>query len=189
MLSLVVDINSINDLSSESLTSEHSNFTRGDSHVQTSWCTMIFILTIIVNVIRRREHSKGAVHFIARIYCKLRFKYPSNSHMSYKVFRKYIIWLSLYNIMLLIQCNLTMKNPGPSGLSIMYQNVQGLIPLHDLGNKNPILNQTKISELQSKVYKSGPDIVVLNETWLKPSINDNEIGKLVKHLKRLISPF
>ena len=77
--------------------------------------------------------------------------------------------------MLLTQCNLTIKNPGPPGLSIMYQNVQGLIPLHDLGNKNPILNQTKINELQIKVYESSPDVLVLNETWLKPSINDNEI--------------
>ena len=33
----------------------------------------------------------------------------------------------------------------------------------------------KIFELHSYVYKSKPDIIVLNETWLKPSIKNNEI--------------
>ena len=30
-------------------------------------------------------------------------------------------------------------------------------------------------ELQTYVFESSPDIIVLNETWLKPSINSTEI--------------
>ena len=32
-----------------------------------------------------------------------------------------------------------------------------------------------ILELHSYVYKSKPDIIVLNETWLRPLIKNNEI--------------
>ena len=32
-----------------------------------------------------------------------------------------------------------------------------------------------MSEIQSFAYNSSPDILVLGETWLKPSIQDNEI--------------
>lgn len=69
------------------------------------------------------------------------------------------------------------KNPGPTcqNLSVYYQNVQGLIPFGDLGITHPTLNDTKISELHAYINKNYPDIVVLNETWLKPSIFDNEI--------------
>ena len=38
-----------------------------------------------------------------------------------------------------------------------------------------MLNITKILELQSYVHYHQPDIVVLNETWLKSCINDSEI--------------
>ncbi|WP_293138076.1 reverse transcriptase family protein, partial [Moritella sp.] len=71
-----------------------------------------------------------------------------------------------------------MLNPGPKftrNLKIMYQNVQGLIPLSSIGDKNPSLNVTKITELQSHIFSTKPDLVILNETWLKPSIIDSEI--------------
>ena len=59
--------------------------------------------------------------------------------------------------------------------SIYYQNVQGLIPFSNLSFEHPNLDVGKILELHSYVYKSKPDIIVLNETWLKPSISNNEI--------------
>ena len=44
-----------------------------------------------------------------------------------------------------------------------------------LSAKHPILDTTKISELHAYVYKFNPDVIILNETWLKPSILDSEI--------------
>jgi hypothetical protein len=71
---------------------------------------------------------------------------------------------------------MSINNPGPpQNLSVLYQNVQGLIPVSELTNRNPSLNETKLAELQAHVYTNKPDIIILNETWLKESINDNEI--------------
>ena len=69
-----------------------------------------------------------------------------------------------------MDCN--KKSPG---ISVYYQNVQGLIPFGSLSAKHPILDTTKISELHAYVYKFNPDVIILNETWLKPSILDSEI--------------
>ena len=71
-----------------------------------------------------------------------------------------------------------MSNPGPifkNELSIYYQNVQGLIPFGQLGKGHPIFNDAKLIELHHFLESYVPDIVILNETWLKESINDNEI--------------
>ena len=60
-------------------------------------------------------------------------------------------------------------------LSIYYQSVQGLIPFSHVGKSHPIFNDAKLIELHHYVESHIPDIVILNETWLKESINDNEI--------------
>ena len=60
-------------------------------------------------------------------------------------------------------------------ISVFYQNVQGLIPFSHLGKEHPTLNDTKILELNHYVQNYTPDVIVLNETWLKPSILNNEI--------------
>ena len=57
----------------------------------------------------------------------------------------------------------------------MYHNVQGLMPFSNLADKCPNLDQTKIYELKSSIAINKPDVIVLNETWLKESILDNEI--------------
>ena len=79
------------------------------------------------------------------------------------------------------------RNPGPlsntntntnastTKLSVFYQNVQGLIPFTYLGNDHPLLDNGKIFEMHKCIYESEPDIIILNETWLKPSILNNEI--------------
>ena len=68
-----------------------------------------------------------------------------------------------------------MLNPGPNSLSVLYQNVQGLIPFCNLSSSHPLLDGNKISELQSFANIEQPDIIALNETWLKKSIASNEI--------------
>ena len=70
-----------------------------------------------------------------------------------------------------------MLNPGPNSLKPCYQNVQGLIPIKDLTLKQPSLNVTKIYELNSYINNNKPDIIMLNETWLKKCVDDHEVIK------------
>ena len=73
------------------------------------------------------------------------------------------------------------SNPGPptgnrkKDLSVFYQNVQGLIPFGSLTDQHPNLDITKIYELQAYIFEKNPDIIILNETWLKPTILSSEI--------------
>ena len=88
-------------------------------------------------------------------------------------------WCTVANFFILILSIPDLNNPGPcnnnSQLSVFYQNVQGLIPFSQLNNPNPILDQTKIMEIHACVYEQEPDVIILNETWLKPTIENNEI--------------
>ena len=77
---------------------------------------------------------------------------------------------------------MSMLNPGPqsvnldkNNLSIYYQNVQGFITYNSLSKDSPTLNITKLLEFQTFVYNTQPDIIILNETWLKPSIKNSEV--------------
>ena len=102
--------------------------------------------------------------------------YLNVKQRSHKIILCSIIWIYLLNFLSVSIVNPSLINPGPdNSLSIFYQNVQGLIPFSELRNVNPKLNVTKLFELQSYVSKHKPDLVVLNETWLKKSILDNEI--------------
>ena len=91
------------------------------------------------------------------------------------------IHLLIYFLITIINCSLI--NPGPglqvepktTSINIFYQNVQGLIPFTELNKKHPRLDNTKISELQAYIHDKQPDIIVLNETWLKNTILDQEI--------------
>ena len=87
----------------------------------------------------------------------------------------FLFWVYSLNVLLIILVNPSLLNPGPQHLSVAYQNVQGLIPFGQLSSKHPLLDRCKISELQSFAIQSRPDILVLNETWLKKSISSNEI--------------
>ena len=95
------------------------------------------------------------------------------------------LWSTLINWYMLIFSTPDIRNPGPlrntntnastTKLSVYYQNVQGLIPFTYLGNDHPLLHNGKIYEMHKCIYESEPDIIILNETWLKPSILNNEI--------------
>ena len=97
--------------------------------------------------------------------------------------------IATLTIFLIIICNTFILNPGltnkTEGLTCFYQNIQGLVTFGSIGNPHPDLNITKISELQSYIFDSSPDIIILNETWLKPCINNKEIipGKFYKILR------
>ena len=79
------------------------------------------------------------------------------------------------NFLLIAIVNPSMLNPGPSNLSVYYQNVQGLIPFSNLGDSHPILNRTKVLELNTYMNTNNPALVILTETWLKKSIGDHEV--------------
>ena len=89
-----------------------------------------------------------------------------------------ILWVHTVNFYLIIKAYPAIKNPGPNfknELTVYYQNIQGLIPFGQLGKEHPVFNNAKLIELHHYVESRVPDIVVLNETWLKESINSSEI--------------
>ena len=85
------------------------------------------------------------------------------------------LWMLLLNFLLIVIVNPSMLNPGPNKISVLYHNVQGFVPPGEAKKDNPNLSRTKISEFQGHVYDKRPDVIVLNETWLKSSIRDSEI--------------
>ena len=65
----------------------------------------------------------------------------------------------------------TLLNPGSlQYLKVATINCQGLIPFKELSSDHPSLDITKMAELNSYLATQNPDILMLNETWLKKSI-------------------
>ena len=94
--------------------------------------------------------------------------------------------LASIGILMIVISNTSILNPGPAtinGLSCYFHYVQGLITFSSLGKPSPNLNQTKICELQAHVFSASPDVVILNETWLKSTITNAEIlpGDIYKY--------
>ena len=92
-----------------------------------------------------------------------------------RIMSQMLLFILLINFLLIGIVNPSMLNPGPSSLKICYQNVQGLIPIKDLTLKQPSLNVTKICELNAYIKNNRPDVIMLNETWLKKCVDDHEI--------------
>ena len=86
------------------------------------------------------------------------------------VYTSLSLYMTTINITLIIISNCSLLNPGPidpKTLNVYYQNVQGLITFSTLGSADPMLNMTKLLELNSFITTHQPDVIVLNETWLK----------------------
>ncbi len=87
-----------------------------------------------------------------------------------------LLWTFLLNSMLIVIVNPSLLNPGPTRfLKVMSFNAHGLLPFSQLDNNNPTLDITKIFELQYYISDQNPDILMLNETWLKKSVSDSEV--------------
>ena len=101
-------------------------------------------------------------------------------------------WLTLLNRLLIFIVFPGISNLGPKptsgtnlrhfdnkdknkNISVFYQNVQGLIPFSNLTDQHPCLDNNKIYELQAYIFNNSPDIIALNETWLKPTVLSSEI--------------
>ena len=106
---------------------------------------------------------------------RIAYHHLENIIASRTFFTKRVLFILLLNFLLITIINSSLLNPGPfssgiikaSGLNVLYQNVQGLIPFSELNKKHPNLDNTKISELHAYIHDEQPDIIVLNETWLK----------------------
>ena len=132
-------------------------------------------MDIIVN-----SFAKNA--FSASIFKCLDYSFFYHTYVTTKIHNSTCVslsaWCTIINFIILILSIPDLKNPGPcnnNDVSVFYQNVQGLIPFSQLSNPNPMLDHTKIIEIHACIYEQEPDIIILNETWLKPSIIDNEI--------------
>ena len=117
--------------------------------------------------------------------CRYYHNYMSKKHYLFKKFLKsceYVyIWIYALNFLLITIINPSLLNPGPSNLSVVFQNLQGLIPFSQLGCTHPTLDSTKIFEINSYLNNCKPDIFIWNETWLKRSIDDNEVVNTDKY--------
>ena len=143
----------------------------------------ILISFIIKRTIHCPNYSK-TVSFLSQLFSK-----PSDSRDKRANFMLRVYNLLCYTNMCIAYCLLLLNflliaiinpgllNPGPNSnmLSVAFQNVQGLIPFGQLSDTNPALDITKTIELNHFLTEHKPDILVLNETWLKPSIGDNEV--------------
>ena len=102
--------------------------------------------------------------------------YFRNSSSSLHITQKLCFSLSRINKILIVISNTSILNPGSTNtVSVFYQNIQGLIPFNNLADNCPNLDVTKVAELQCSINLNKPDIIILNETWLKSSILDTEI--------------
>ena len=79
------------------------------------------------------------------------------------------------NLVLIVISNSSLLNPGPNSLSVVYNNIHGFINTRDLASNSPPLNMTKVHEIHGYIFTNRPDIVILNETWLKRSILSSEV--------------
>ena len=92
------------------------------------------------------------------------------------------LYVTSITLLLIVISNCSLLNPGPKSIqsgadsvSVYYQNINGLLAFSTLGQEHLSLNITKHTEFQSYIITYNPDIIIINETWLKPSILDNEI--------------
>ena len=87
-----------------------------------------------------------------------------------------LLWAFSINSCLIVIVNPSLLNPGPfNSLNVTAFNCQGLIPFHDLSSDHPMLDITKMLEINKYLDFHKPDIFMLNETWLKKSIKNSEL--------------
>ena len=124
------------------------------------------------------------IHSVSSYSMKLGFKtmikttlYRVFVHKSYSrlLINIYTVWLFTINLILIILTMPNIVNPGPvKELNVIFQNVQGFVNLR-VKSSSPYLFSTKVLEFQGYIFNEKPDVIILNETWLKAPIIDNEI--------------
>ena len=134
-------------------------------HVRLSYFVFLsFVLNKYVRGLSPLSRITPANFFFGRVTSRVR-----------QLIAALLLFILLLTFLMIAILNTSLINPGPQNLKIYNQNVQGLIPFSNLSSEHPILDRTKICELNSHIHIDKPDIVLLNETWLKKSIRDNEV--------------
>ena len=76
---------------------------------------MLTLLTFIVKRVRIfMIGSESGLDSIKRLVNHIMFSYSKSSSMVYKNFRHFVFWSSVLNLVLLLLCNMSIKNPGPA---------------------------------------------------------------------------
>ena len=90
-------------------------------------CSHVKLLSIIISSFLIRNA------FVATSISKLKFasRFRRLSSLC-------ILWLFTLNFLLIAVVNPSLLNPGPQSLSVLYQNVQGLIPVSQLSSDHPV---------------------------------------------------
>ena len=151
-----------------------------------------------VNSLFEHHHQKEAFEkyrliISSLLYCFIHLFFPATAKrkgklaMSFKIFKsksnildrsiKMLSLLLLFmNLFLICLTVPNIINPGPliNNINILYHNVRGFVDLR--GNKeSPEVYISKLKEFHGTIFSQKPDVVILNETWLKKSIINTEI--------------
>ena len=135
----------------------------------------IFLFTMVFSL---PKFSRVNNFSLTKRLCRV-FRLNNKTTFISLVAAQFTLWTFILNLILIVICSPVIVNPGPttkqSKLSVSYLNVEGFVPLNDLGDPNPSLDTEKVLAFQSYLVNKSPDIVILNETWLSKNINDSEI--------------
>ena len=133
----------------------------------------VFLIWYLVKQVCSKSETKCNMQYILFQYSH----YPKKHKFSRlcRILTGFCYWTFIINFMLITIINPSLLNPGPmQNLSVLFHNTQGLIPFSQLDSETPSLDTTKILELNYYISYNKPDILILNETWLKKSISDSE---------------
>ena len=115
------------------LATQHLNREYAKVHYITTSSPNINFLVILIqllSIVIYRLRSKHERLTLPSIFSHFKHSVDGRSSIVYRSFRKYLTWLTMANLILLVHCNSSIKNPGPANnLSVLFQNVQGLIPI------------------------------------------------------------
>ena len=125
-------------------------------------------LCLFLAIFRKSAYLKN----VKNTFLRIRF-----SSRVMRVIYYLLLYILIINFLLIAIVNPSLLNPGPKSLKICFQNVQGLIPFKELELKQPSLIDTKINELNAYIDVNKPDVILLNETWLKPTIENYAVIK------------
>ena len=82
--------------------------------------------------------------------------------------------LLFINLLMIILTIPNIINPGPiDNISVLYHNVRGFVDLRK--DSKSELFVSKVKDFHGVLFSQKPDVVILNETWLKKSILTSEI--------------
>ena len=144
-------------------------------------CFYCIIFSYANKSIQTKKHVRDNIFYKLLIRPSTSIHHGQQLDRLNKAIQSLFLWLCIINFLLIAIVNPSLLNPGPTStknpipFTVHYQNVQGLIPFGQLNEKHPTLNTTKINEIGLYLQKNNPDVIVLNETWLKSSILDDEV--------------